>query len=168
MKQLLLKPSLLLFSSLVFLSAFMPKPAATDFSGKWKLNEAKSELGQFANFATRLIETVQNAESISISRTAPSFDGNDVTTKEQLTFDGKEAESPFIADSKKKSIAAWSPDAKMLKITYSFTLSFDGQSNEIKGTEAWTLSDDGKTLTVKGKSSSSFGDLETTSVYEKQ
>lgn len=168
MKQLSLKPLLLVFSSLFFLSAFMLKPAATDFSGKWKLNEAKSELGQFANFATRLIETVQNAESISISRTAPSFDGNDQTTKEQLTFDGKEAESPFIADSKKKSIAAWSPDGKMLKITFSFTLSFDGQSNEVKGTEAWTLSDDGKTLTVKGKSSSSFGDLETTSVYEKQ
>ena len=168
MKQFSFKPFPLLFCSLVFLSAFMLKPAATDFSGKWNLNEGKSELGQFANFATRVIETVQNAESISISRTAPSFDGNDVTTKEQLTFDGKEVESPFIADSKKKSVATWSEDSKMLKITYSFTLNFGGQSNEIKGTEAWTLSDDGKTLTVKGKSTSSFGDLETTSIYEKQ
>jgi len=168
MKQFSFKTLPLLFCSIIFLSAFMLKPAATDFSGKWKLNEGKSELGQFGNFATRAIETVQNAESISIARTAPSFDGNDVTTKEQLPFDGKEVESPFIADSKKKSVASWSADGKMLKITYSFTLNFDGQSNEIKGTEAWTLSDDGKTLTVKGKSSSSFGDIETTSIYEKQ
>lgn len=158
----------LFFVCVAFLSAFMLKPAPTDFSGKWKLNEGKSELGQFANFATRGIETQQSAESISISRTAPSFDGNDVTTKEQLTFDGKEVESTFIADSKKKSVASWSEDGKMMKITYSFTLEFNGNSNEIKGTEAWTLSDDGKTLTVKGKSSSSFGDMETTSVYEKQ
>ena len=168
MKQFSFKPFPLLFCGVIFLSAFMLKPAATDFSGKWKLNEGKSELGQFGNFATRAIETVQNAESISISRTAPSFDGNDVTTKEQLTFDGKEAESPFIADSKKKSVASWSADGKTLKITYSFTLNFDGQANEIKGTEAWTLSDDGKTLTVKGKSSSSFGDIETNSIFEKQ
>jgi hypothetical protein len=168
MKQFSFKTLPLFFVGVAFLSAFMLKPAPTDFSGKWKLNESKSELGQFANFATRVIEAQQNAEAISISRTAPSFDGNDVTTKEQLTFDGKEAESTFIADSKKKSVASWADDGKMLKITYSFKMEFGGQSNEIKGTEAWTLSDDGKMLTVKGKSSSSFGDIETTSVYEKQ
>jgi hypothetical protein len=168
MKQFSFKTLPLFFVGVAFLSAFMLKPAAADFSGKWKLNEGKSELGQFANFATRVIETEQNADAISISRTAPSFDGNDMTTKERLTFDGKEVESAFIANSKRKAVASWSDEGKTLKITYSFVLDFNGESNEIKGTEIWTLSADGKTLTVKGKSSSSFGDIETTSVYEKQ
>lgn len=168
MKKISFKTLPLFFVGVAFLSAFMLKPAPTDFSGKWKLNEGKSELGQFANFATKVIEVQQNAEAISISKTAPSFDGNDVTTKEQLTFDGKEVESTFIANSKKKSVAKWSEDGKTLKITYSFKLELNGESNEIKGVEVWTLSDDGKTLTVKNNSSTPMGDMETKSIYEKQ
>lgn len=168
MKKISFKTLPLFFVGVAFLSAFMLKPAPIDFSGKWKLNEGKSELGQFANFATKIIEVQQNAEAISISKTAPSFDGNDVTTKEQLTFDGKEVESTFIANSKKKSVAKWSEDGKTLKITYSFKLELNGESNEIKGVEVWTLSDDGKTLTVKNNSSTPMGDMETKSIYEKQ
>jgi hypothetical protein len=132
------------------------------------LNESKSELGQFANFATRLIETEQTENGISISRTAKSFDGEDVTTKEVLTFDGKVAESALFGDSKKKSSSGWSEDGKTMTITYSLQLEFNGQSNEVKGKEVWSLSDDGKTMTLKNNSSSSFGDLDTKSVYEKQ
>jgi hypothetical protein len=168
MKHFSFKALPLFIISVTLLSSFTVKPIAANFSGKWKLNESKSELGQFANFATKLIEAQQSADAISISRTAASFDGNDATTKEQLTFDGKEVISTFIADSKKKSVASWSTDGNTLTITYSFTLEFNGESNEIKGKEVWTLADDGKTLVVKNNSSSSFGDMETKSVYEKQ
>jgi hypothetical protein len=157
----------LLIAGFVFLS-FTEIPVATDFSGKWKLNETKSELGQFGNFATRVLEVAQKNDSISILRTANSFDGAERVTKEQLSFDGKEIESTLSGTSKKKSVVAWSTDGKIFTINYQLQLEFNGQSNEIKGKEVWTLSDDGKQLTVKNNSSSSFGDLETTSVYEKQ
>jgi hypothetical protein len=55
-----------------------------------------------------------------------------------------------------------------MTITYTLFLEFNGQSNEVKGKEVWSLADDGKTMTVKNNSTSSFGDLDTRSVYEKQ
>ena len=158
---------LLIICSALF-SAYTPKMFKADFSGKWKLNEGKSDLGQFANFAPRVLENQQTEQGISISRTANSFDGNEVTNKEVLTFDGKEAESALFGDSKKKSVASWSDDGKTMTITYTLFLSFNGQNSEAKGTEVWSLSDDGKTITVKNNSSSSFGDLDTKGVYEKQ
>ncbi len=167
MKQFSFKTLPLFIIGVFFLSAFMLKPAPADFSGKWKLNEGKSELGQFASFAIRGIETEQSADAINISRTAPSFEGTDVTTKERLTFDGKEAESSSFGDSKKKSVASWSEDGKMLTISYNLKMEFNGQSLDIKGKEVWTLADEGKTLVVKNTGSSSFGEFETTSVYEK-
>lgn len=132
------------------------------------MNEGKSELGRLANFATRVIEAQQSEGSLSISRTANSFDGSEATSKEQLPFDGKEAESTVFGNSTKKSVAAWSEDGTTLTITYILQMEFNGQSNEIKGKEVWTLADEGKTLVVKTNSSSSFGEFETKAVYEKQ
>jgi hypothetical protein len=168
MKHFSFKAAPFLLAGAFFLSAFTLKLANTNFSGKWKLNESKSELGQFANFATKTMEAQQTDNAISISRTAASFDGNDVTSKEALTFDGKEAESTVFGESKRKATASWSADGKIFTITYSIMLNFNGETNEIKGKEIWTLSDDGKSLTVKTTSSSSFGDMETKAVYEKQ
>lgn len=168
MKQLSVKNITVFLIGIILISAFTLKPAKTDFSGKWKLNESKSELGQFANFAPRLIETLQTDSGISISRTAKSFDGEDVTTKEVLTFDGKLAESAMFGQSKKKSSFSWSEGEKVMTITYTLLLEFNGQSSEVKGKEVWTLGDDGNTITVKNNSSSSFGELDTKSVYEKQ
>ncbi|MGF2414025.1 MAG: hypothetical protein ACQUYJ_16960 [Ferruginibacter sp.] len=168
MKQFSFKSAVLLFVGALLFSAFVFKPATTNFSGKWKLNEGKSELGDFANFATKLIEAQQYTDSMGISRTAASFDGNEATTIERLTFDGKESESTLFGESKKKSVASWSQDGTALTITYNIKMEFNGQSNEIKGTEVWTMADEGKTLVVKNSASSSFGELETKSVYEKQ
>jgi len=168
MKQLSVKNLTAFLTGIILISAFTLKPAKTDFSGKWKLNESKSELGQFADFAPSLIETAQTENAISISRTAKSFDGNEITTKEALTFDGKEAISALFGESKKKSSSGWSEDGKTMTITYTLLLEFNGQSSEVKGKEVWSLGDDGKTMIVKNNSSSSFGDLDTKSVYEKQ
>lgn len=154
--------------ALFIFSAFTIKSERANFSGHWQLNESKSELGQFANYATKTIQADQQESSIAISRTAASFNGDDMTTKEVLTFDGKEVETVLFGESKKKATASWSDDGQMLTITYTLLLDFNGQTNEISGKETWTLADDGKTLISQNKSSSSFGDLETKAVYEKQ
>jgi hypothetical protein len=156
----------ILAASILF--AFTIKPDHANFSGEWKLNEGKSELGQFANFATRTIKANQTNDSIQIARTAPSFTGEDYTTTETLSYDGKETESSLFGNSKKKASSKWSDDGQSLTITYTLSLDFNGQTTEISGKEKWTLSDGGKTLTLENNSSSSFGDLSTKSVYEKQ
>jgi hypothetical protein len=168
MNKYISKLAFLLLAAPALLLAFSARPDKANFSGTWKLNEGKSDLGQFGNFATRTIKATQTTDSISIDRTAPSFNGGDVTTHETLSYDGKQVESALFGNSKKKSTLKWSEDGQSFSITYTLMLDFNGQTNEINGVETWTLGDGGKTLVSQNKSSSSFGDLETKAVYEKQ
>ncbi len=59
-------------------------PDRANFSGEWKLDEGKSELGQYANYAPRIIKVTQTADSVTVSKTAPGFNGDNVTTSETL------------------------------------------------------------------------------------
>jgi hypothetical protein len=156
-----------LFIAPAFLLSFNIKADRANFSGDWSLNEGKSDLGQFANYAPRKIKVEQKDDAITISKTAPSFNGDDVTITETLTFDGKETESTIFGNSKRKASAKWSDDGQTLTISYNLMLDFNGQTNEIKGTETWTLADGGKTLLSQNNSSSSFGDIAAKGVYEK-
>jgi hypothetical protein len=157
---------LLSIAPAIFVS-FQTLPDKANFSGDWKLNEGKSDLGQFAQFAPRTIKVHQTADSITISKTAPSFNGDDVTLSETLLFDGKEVESTIFGSSKRKASAKWSDDGQTLTITFNIMFDFNGQQTEVKGTETWTLADGGKTLISQNNSSSSFGDVAAKGVYEK-
>jgi hypothetical protein len=147
--------------------AFTTKPDKANFSGVWKLNEGKSDLGQFANYAPRTIKVAQTADSITISKTAPGFSGDDVTTTETLSFDGKDTKSTIFGTSTRTASSKFSDDGQTLTITYDLMLDFNGQQTEIKGTEVWTLADSGKTLVSQNNSSSSFGDIQAKGIYEK-
>jgi hypothetical protein len=151
-----------------FLLSFISKADRANFSGEWKLNESKSDLGQLAQWTTRVITANQKDDSITFARTAPAYTGEDFTSTETLSFDGKESESNLAGTSKKKASAQWSEDGQTLTITYIVLFDFNGQVTEIKGTEILSLSDEGKTLISQGSSSSSFGDFTTKAVYEKQ
>jgi hypothetical protein len=168
MKAAFTKKLLGLLIAPAFLFAFTYKIEKANYSGDWKLNESKSELGQFDRFAVRSIKAEQKAESIAITRTQPSFNGDDMTSTETLTFDGKEAESTIFENSKRKASAKWSDDGKSLAISYTLELDFNGQTMEIKGTDTWALSDDGKNLTVLTKSTSAQGEFSWKAVYDKQ
>lgn len=156
-----------LFVAPAMLFSFTSLPDKANFSGEWKLNEGKSDLGQFAAFAPRSIKVSQNADSIMISKTSPSFTGDEVTTVETLPFDGKEIESTIFGNSKRKASAKWSEDGQTLTIAFDLMLDFNGQTTEVKGTETWTLADGGKTLVSQNNSSSSFGDIAAKGIYEK-
>lgn len=168
MKASLSKKLLALLIAPAFLFAFTTKLYRSDFSGDWKLNESKSDLGQMAQFATRAIKAEQKDNAISISRTAPGFDGGDATSAETLSFDGKETETTVLGNSKRKASAKWSDDGNALTVNYILNLDFNGQAFEVKGTETWTLSSDGKTLTVQTNAASPQGDLASKAVYDKQ
>ncbi|MBS1622294.1 MAG: hypothetical protein JST10_06790 [Bacteroidetes bacterium] len=168
MKKPFLKQLLIWLIAPAFLLSFTTKPDHANFSGDWNLNTGKSELGQFADFATRIIKSTQSSDSISIARTSTSMEGEDITTNETLTFDGKESNSKLNGQSTKKSSLKWADDGQSFSITYQLSLDFGGQQMDISGTEKWSLADNGKTLVVENNSSSSFGDMYTKSVYDKQ
>ncbi|MGH2648073.1 MAG: hypothetical protein ACRDE8_10920 [Ginsengibacter sp.] len=163
--------------SLKKLSVFLIAPALLlsftkltdhpDFSGEWKLNEAKSDLGQFANYAAHTIKVTQTPDSITIAKTSVSMSGDEVTNTETLSYDGKETKTTIYHNSTRTASSKWSDDGKSLTITYDLMLNFNEQQTEVKGTDVWTMGDDGKTLTSQNNSSSTYGDTQAKGVYEK-
>ena len=161
------KKILPLFIVPAVLMSFISLPDRINLSGEWKLNEGKSELGDFGSrFAARTIKVEQKDDAVTISKTAPSFNGGDVTTTETLTFDGKESETTVFGSSKKKSIAKWSDDGQTLSITYSILFERDGQTSEFKGTETWSLTKEGS-LSLQTVSSSPRGENTMKAMYDK-
>jgi len=146
--------------------SFMTFADRANFSGEWKLNEGKSELGDFGGRVARSIKVDEKANDITISRTRPGFNGGDpVTTTLTLTYDGKVTESTGFGNSKSKSTAKWSDDGQTLTISTTTSFERDGQTSEFKSTEIWTMKDGA--LSVVTNSNSPRGESTTKAIYTK-
>ena len=166
MKKFFSKQLLVLLLAPALLSSFIPFTEMANFAGEWKLNEGKSELGEFGGrFAARSIKVEQKEDAITISKTAPGFNGEENTTTETLKFDGKESETTVFGNSKKKSTLKWSDDSQSFIISYSIMFERNGQTTELKGTETWSLKDGALSLVTV--SSSPRGENTTKAVYTK-
>jgi hypothetical protein len=170
MKRLTLTKTLILFILPAVLFAFTTRADKAMFAGSWKLNEDKSELGDFGGrFAPRKIKVDQKDDAITISKTSPSFNGGDpTTTTETLSYDGKVSETTGFGNSKKKSTLKWADDGQSMTISYTIAFERNGETSEIKGTETWTLSADGKNLTSTVSSTSSQGEFTMKEVFDKE
>lgn len=167
MKSLFMSKITPLLAAPVLLLSFAFFADHANFSGDWKLNEGKSDLGNFGRFAATGIKVTQTDADITIAKTAPSFGGGDpTTTTETLSFDGKASESTVFGNSKKTSTAKWSDDGKSLAISYTIAFERNGQTSELKGTETWSLTADGA-LSVVTVSSSQRGETTTKAIYTK-
>jgi hypothetical protein len=138
-----------------------------NFNGQWKLNESKSELGEFgARIAAQTIKIEQKTEGISVDKTT-SFNGQERTNSEKLSFDGKETESTTFGTAKRKATAKWSDDGKTLTVSSVTVFERDGQKMEFKAIENYKLSEDGKSMTIDVNSTSSRGSNTMKVVYDK-
>lgn len=148
----------------VFLLSFTKMADRANFSGDWKLNESKSELGDFSGFVPRSLKVEQKENTITITRTTPGFNGGDpVTTSVTLSYDGKITESEGFGGSKRKSTAKWSDDGLTLTVNNTITFERDGQTNEFKSTETWTTKDG--LLSIVTHSNSPRGETTTKAIY---
>ncbi|MES2648785.1 MAG: hypothetical protein V4717_18050 [Bacteroidota bacterium] len=169
MKKAIFCKTFLALLSLIFitLSSFNVNAQRAGFSGDWKLDEAKSELGEFGGRVARSVKADQKEEAITVVKVMPGFNGGDpITTTVTLTYDGKVAESEGFGGSKRKSTAKWSDDGKTLIINTTMNFERDGQSFEFKSTENWTITKEGL-LQVTTNSTSPRGDSTTKAVYSK-
>ena len=162
--KIFLGPAALLF--IMLLSASVTFAQRASFSGDWKLDEKKSELGQFARSATS-VKVDQKEDAITIAKVTPGFNGGEARTNTiTLGFDGKVVQSEGFGGAVRKSTAKWSDDGKTLTITSNMNFERDGQSFEIKSTESWTLTTDGS-LSVITTSTSSRGENTIKAIYTK-
>jgi len=135
--------------------------AQIDFSGNWKLNASKSKLGDQFSFAPKEIIVVQEGNDLNLEKHS-DFQGQEFTTTDKLTLDGKECVNAGFMDTEKKSTAVWSDDKKMLTITSKIPM----QGETMTITEVYKI--DGECMIVDMNSSSSYGDMVETQVYDKK
>jgi hypothetical protein len=132
--------------------------AATNFSGEWKLNLAKSDWGPIQQFAPEFMtRTIKHADpSLNISTHQKGAAG-EVTSEVNYTTDGKPAENKGS-----KGAAKFDGDKLVIDSVR------DAQGTEIKSHEVMSLSADGKTLTSTNHLATPQGEFDITNVFEKQ
>ncbi|QGY42786.1 hypothetical protein GM418_03705 [Maribellus comscasis] len=132
-----------------------------DFSGTWKLNRSESKLGDQFSMAPNEIIVIHKINEMDIEKHS-SFQGQNFTTKDNLTLDGRECVNVGFMDTEKKSTAVWSDDEKMLTITSKIPM----QGETMTIVEVYKM--DGKNMVIEVSASSSYGDMSEMMVYNKQ
>lgn len=160
-----------LFFTFVFCMSVFAANAqkATDFSGKWNLDVAKSKLGERSNIESQTLTVTQTAADIKIEtstkRAAPSAGapggggqggpggrgfggGGDMPAT--YTLDGKEVKSEFDGPGGNKIPVSTSGKFDGGKLILTRVTTFNGPNgpSTTTGKETWELSADRKTLTV--------------------
>jgi hypothetical protein len=151
----------IVFFLTAFLITVISNGQGIDFSGSWKLNSTKSKLNAEFSFAPNTIIIVQKGNDLKVEKHS-NFQGEDMTTTDKLTLDGKEAINVGFRDSQKKSNANWADDKASLKVISKLSI---GDGGEMTITEVYKLT--GGNLVIESNSSSSFGDMAETMVYDK-
>jgi hypothetical protein len=130
--------------------------AATNFTGVWKLNLAKSDYGPVPppDVMTRTIN--HNDPSLQISTYQKGANG-ETTTELKYTTDGKPAENKGS-----KGSAKWDGDKLVIDSVR------DYQGADLKFHEIYGLSADGKVLTINNHLTLPQGEFDLTLVFDKQ
>ena len=132
-----------------------------NFSGNWKINKEKSQLGEEFSMAPNKVIVDQGKNSLSVERHS-TWQGEEFSFTDRFTLDGKECENPGWMDSVKKSTAVWA-DKKVLKVTTKIPMQ-DGGEMTIE--DQYSLEDGN--LHIKTFASSSYGEMTEVYVFDKE
>ena len=133
-----------------------------NFSGEWKFNNDLSEQGDQFSLAPNSLVVLHTKKTLEMERHS-TWDGQDFTTEDFFTLDGRECENPGMMDSIKKSTATYDKKTKKLSIT-SYVELEDGTELEI----IEELSMEGEKLVIDSAVSSPYGDMFEKFVFDKQ
>ena len=153
-----MKKSILFIAALILV--LIAKAQTPDFSGKWKLNNSKSNLGAEFSMAPLEVIVAHKGNDFSIEKHS-EFQGEAFTTTEKYTLDGKESVNSVWQDMQKKSTVTWSADKKSFKVASKLDIG----GEEITITEVFRM--EGGNMIIDSSSNSSFGDMAEKMVYDK-
>ncbi|NQU85051.1 MAG: hypothetical protein HQ541_04755 [Mariniphaga sp.] len=134
-----------------------------NFSGSWKLNTSKSELGAEFTMSPKEVIVTQSGNDLKVEKHS-EFQGQEINTTNKYTLDGKECINIGFMESEQKSTAVWADDKKSLKITTKFSMGDMGE--EMSFVEVYSMNEGN--LSIEASTSSSFGEMSETGVYDKQ
>ena len=133
-----------------------------NYSGEWKLNESKSELGYDFSLAPTSISVEHTKKTLDM-KSVNVFNGQEVVSESHFTLNGKENENTGFGESVTKSTAVVDKETKAIKIVT------NGSS---EGVGDWTSTQmisikDGN-LVILFDASSDMGSIAETYVFDKQ
>ena len=138
-----------------------PAPVKPNYTGTWKLNLAKSDYGPVPAPESQVYTIEHKEPSIKINVEQKGGARGDIKFSLDLTTDGKEvAAIPESLGS--KSAATWDGEVLVIKTNTQY------QGSPITIESKYTLSKDGKTLNIAAHIVGSFGEVDTSAVYDKQ
>jgi hypothetical protein len=154
-KNIVLFAAVCLFSMAVAVSA---NETATDFSGDWKLDLDKSELGERSRVESMTMKVTQSETELTYKREAKrseggggrrGFRGGGNPAPVTYKLDGTET-SADIGRGDFTGKATYKAEKKDEKLVLSATRTFEtpNGTRSNKSFETWELSEDGKTLTI--------------------
>ncbi|NWF84531.1 MAG: hypothetical protein HXY18_11950 [Bryobacteraceae bacterium] len=149
------------FIALIVCFAFAAAAATPDFSGKWKLNVSKSDLGQMP-VPDKYEMTVEHKEPSIHTTTVSAGQMGERTMEANYKTDGTETTNKGFGVSETKSKAKW--DGSVLAIT----TEAEFQGNKMQIIQRWSLDPAGKVLTVEQTFKGDQGEFTTKRVLDKQ
>ena len=138
---------ILMLSMTAVLFGELKKP---DFSGRWELDPAKSQLRPMTKWDNLVLAVEHQEPRLNISMTTKYSDGADFTRRLPLTTDGKEVSMDSKGKGPRIYRASWAGVRLVIKWN-------EGGAT----TETWILSPDAKTMTINGSTTSADGKSET-------
>lgn len=153
----------------------MAQPYA-NFSGEWKLNESKSELGgRFPlcifggdRMRSKTLKIAAFADFLTVDAASSSRDGALITRQDKLTFDGKESEASYVGIPRAKSSAKWSDEDQTITVNSVRSFDKNAKTADFKVTEVWKLVNGGKSISIQVNARSSSGENTMKLVYDRQ
>ena len=155
MKNIAFVLALVLFSSVAI-------GQKVNYSGEWKLNESKSELGYDFSMAPISVSVKHTKKTLDMT-SINVWDGQEIVSESHFTLNGKETENIGFGESVIKSTAV------VDKGTKAITIVSDGFS---EGVGDWTSTEvmsmkDGN-LVIEFEAASDMGEMAETYVFDKQ
>lgn len=133
-----------------------------NFSGTWKFNSSKSEVGDQFSLAPDNMVLKHTRKSLELEKSG-SMQGEAYTLSDVYTLDGEECENPGWMDQVKKSTATYDKKTKVLKINSKIPLDDGGEVELIE-----EIVMDGDNLVIESSAYTDYGDLVERFVFDKE
>ena len=121
-----------------------------DFSGKWKLDTAKSDFGMLPPVDSQTTVIEHKDPKLKVTSAIKGAQG-DRTTESNYTTDGKETTNTQ-GPREMKTVAKW--DGKKIVMVSKFEI----QGSEVEVTDIYALAEDGKGMTIDRAFKSPMGE----------
>ena len=142
--------SIVLVALLTLAISAISQDKQPDFSGKWKLDTAKSDFGTLPPTESQTSVIEHKDPKLKITSTTKSAQG-ERTAESNYTTDGKESTNTQ-GPREIKTVAKW--DGKKIVMASKF----DMQGSEIELNDIYSLSEDGKGMTIDRTFKSPMGE----------